>query len=186
MADPPDPAMVSPALGAGAGADVDVDVYLALGANLGDRRRQIDDATARLDAAGVAIAARSPIYETDAVSDEPQPPYLNAVVRATTALPPEALLALCLDIERALGRVRPPGRDKAPRTLDLDVLLYGARVIDTPALTVPHPAMLARAFVRVPLADVAAPGLRHPITGDPLDRSPPSPAVRRFRDSSGA
>jgi len=153
-------------------------IYLALGANLGDRRRNIDDAIARLDAAGVAIAARSAIYETDAVSDEPQPAYLNAVVRATTALDPEALLALCLDIERQLGRVRPPGRDKASRTLDIDVLLYGARVIDTPSLTVPHPAMLERAFVRIPLADVAAPGLRHPITGDALDRAAPSPSVR--------
>ena len=153
-------------------------VYLALGANLGDRRRQIDDAIAHLDGAGVAIAARSATYETDAVSDEPQPPYLNAIVRATTALLPEALLALCLDIERQLGRVRPPGRDKASRTLDIDVLLYGARVIDTPALTVPHPAMLERAFVRIPLADVAAPGLRHPVSGDALDRAAPSASVR--------
>jgi 2-amino-4-hydroxy-6-hydroxymethyldihydropteridine diphosphokinase len=155
-------------------------VYLALGANLGDRRQQIDDAIARLDAAGVAIAACSPIYETDAVSDEPQPPYLNAVVRATTALAPEALLARCLDIERQLGRVRPPGRDKAPRTLDIDVLLYDARVIESPALTVPHPAMLERAFVRIPLCDVAAPGLRHPVSGDALDRCAPSPSVRPF------
>ena len=153
-------------------------IYLALGANLGDRRRNIEDAIARLDAAGVAIAARSATYETDAVSDEPQPPYLNAVLRATTALDPEALLALCLDIERRLGRVRPPGRDKAPRTLDIDVLLYDARVIASPALTVPHPAMLERAFVRIPLADVAAPGLRHPVTGDALDRAAPSPSVR--------
>jgi 2-amino-4-hydroxy-6-hydroxymethyldihydropteridine diphosphokinase len=178
MADLPHSATVYLALGA--------DVYLALGANLGDRRRNIDDAIARLDAAGVAIASRSAIYETDAVSDEPQPPYLNAVVRATTALPPEALLALCLDIERQLGRVRPPGRDKASRTLDIDVLLYDARVVDSPALTVPHPAMLERAFVRIPLADVAAPGLRHPATGDALDRAAPSPSVRRLRDPDGA
>jgi 2-amino-4-hydroxy-6-hydroxymethyldihydropteridine diphosphokinase len=161
-------------------------IYLALGANLGDRRRNIDDAIARLDAAGVAIAARSATYETDAVSDEPQPAYLNAVVRATTALDPEALLALCLDVERQLGRVRPPGRDKASRTLDIDVLLYDARVIDTPALTVPHPAMLDRAFVRIPLADVAAPGLRHPVSGDALDRAAPAPSVRRLRDPDGA
>jgi 2-amino-4-hydroxy-6-hydroxymethyldihydropteridine diphosphokinase len=153
-------------------------IYLALGANLGDRRRNIDDAIARLDAAGVAIAARSAIYETDAVSDEPQPAYLNAVVRATTAFDPEALLALCLDIERQRGRVRPPGRDKASRTLDIDLLLYDARVIESPALTVPHPAMLERAFVRIPLADVATPGLRHPVTGDALDRAAPSPSVR--------
>jgi 2-amino-4-hydroxy-6-hydroxymethyldihydropteridine diphosphokinase len=172
MADEPHSAILHPAPGA--------DVYLALGANLGDRRWNIDDAIARLHAAGVAIAARSAIYETDAVSDEPQPPYLNAVVRATTALAPEALLALCLDIERQLGRVRPPGRDKAPRTLDIDLLLYDARVIATPELTVPHPAMLDRAFVRIPLADVAAPGLRHPVSGDALDHCAPSPQVRPF------
>jgi 2-amino-4-hydroxy-6-hydroxymethyldihydropteridine diphosphokinase len=155
-------------------------VYLALGANLGDRQRQIDGAIARLDAAdGVKIAARSPIYETDAVSDELQPPYLNAVVRAETTLAPPALLALCLEIERSLGRVRPAGRDKASRTIDIDLLLYGARTVDTPALTVPHPALLARPFVRIPLADVAEPGLHHPITGDPLDHAPRSAAVRR-------
>ena len=191
MADEPDPAIVYLAMGADVYLALGADVYLALGANLGDRRRNIDDAIARLDAAGVAIAARSPLYETDAVSAEPQPPYLNAVVRASTALPPEALLALCLDIERQLGRVRPPGRDKASRTLDIDVLLYGARIIDTPALTVPHPAMLVRAFVRIPLADVAAPGLRHPVSGDALDRCAPSPQVslfdvRRLRDPDGA
>lgn len=166
-------------------------VYLALGANLGDRRRHLEEGIARLDATGVEIAARSPIYETDAVSDEPQPPYLNAVVRATTALAPEALLALCLDIERQLGRVRPPGRDKASRTLDIDVLLYDARVIDTSALTVPHPAMLERSFVRIPLADVALPGLRHPVSGEALDVCAPSDGVRRyddrrFRDPDGA
>jgi 2-amino-4-hydroxy-6-hydroxymethyldihydropteridine diphosphokinase len=154
-------------------------VYLALGSNLGDRRRQIDEAIARLDAAGVAIAARSPIYETDAVSDDPQPPYLNAAVRAKTTHAPQALLALCLEIERTFGRVRPAGRDKASRTLDIDLLLYGARTIDTATLTVPHPALLARPFVRIPLADVAVPGLRHPITGEALDHAPPSSGVRR-------
>jgi 2-amino-4-hydroxy-6-hydroxymethyldihydropteridine diphosphokinase len=155
-------------------------VYLALGANLGDRRRQIDDAVARLAALGVTIRARSPVYETDAVSDDPQPPYLNAVLRAETTLAAADLLALCLEVERAFGRIRPAGQSKAARILDIDILLYGDRIFDTPTLTVPHPALLARPFVRIPLADVAPPALRHPITGDRLDEATPSPTVRRF------
>ena len=156
-------------------------VYLALGSNLGDRRAMLDAAVARRGAARVAIAARSPIYETDAVADQPQPPYLNAVLRADTALPARELLDLCLDVERALGRQRPPGRGKAARTIDIDLLLYGAAIIEEPGtLSVPHPALLERPFVRIPLADVAAPGLRHPLTGDRLDSASPSPGVRRI------
>ena len=157
--------------------------YLALGANLGDRARQLDAAIARLGAAGVQISARSPLYETDAVSDDPQPPYLNAVLRVETTLDPGDLLALCLAIEAELGRVRPAGHNKAPRTIDLDILLYGDQVIDvdTPRLRIPHPGLLDRAFVRIPLADVAAPGLRHPVSGAALDRALPSPGVRRLR-----
>jgi 2-amino-4-hydroxy-6-hydroxymethyldihydropteridine diphosphokinase len=155
-------------------------VYLALGANLGDRAAQIDAAAARLDAAGVAIEARSPLYETDAVADQPQPPYLNAALRAHTTRSPHDLLSLCLGIERALGRTRPAGQAKAPRTADIDILLYGDLVIeDAPSLVVPHPALLQRPFVRIPLADVAAPGLRHPRTGDALDRAAPDHGVRR-------
>ena len=163
-------------------------VYLALGSNLGDRTALLAEAAARLDAAGVAITARSPIYETDAVADEPQPAYLNAVLRAETALPAREVLSLALRIERQLGRVRPPGRLKAARSIDIDLLLYGDAVIDeaaggdpaaAPALSVPHPALLERPFVRIPLADVAAPGLCHPITGDRLDSAPVSPGVRR-------
>jgi 2-amino-4-hydroxy-6-hydroxymethyldihydropteridine diphosphokinase len=156
--------------------------YLALGANLGDRRRALDDAVARLDGSGAAtVVARSSIYETDAISDDVQPAYLNAAVRAETVLSPAELLALCLSIERALGRERPPGRAKAARTIDIDVLLHGGAIVDSPPdLVIPHPALLQRAFVRVPLADVAASGLRHPVTGDLLDRADPSPTVRLY------
>src|SRR5678816_4512593 len=90
-------------------------VYLALGSNLGDRRAMLDAAVDGLAAAGVAIDARSSVYETAAVADEPQPAYLNAVLRARTALGPRALLDLCLAVERALGRVRPAGGHKAAR-----------------------------------------------------------------------
>ena len=154
-------------------------VYLAFGANLGDRAGTIGRAIDRLTAGGVAPQARSPLYETDAVTPDPQPLYLNAVVRAETALSPPALLALCLEVERSLGRRRPAGRALAPREIDIDLLLYGGEVIaDPPSLIVPHPRLLERPFVRVPLSDVAAPGLRHPVTGELLDRAAPDPSVR--------
>jgi 2-amino-4-hydroxy-6-hydroxymethyldihydropteridine diphosphokinase len=156
-----------------------VAAYLAFGANLGDRARAIQDALDRLSAAGVQPLACSPLYETDAVAPEPQPAYLNAVARVATRLGPHALLRLCLGIEAALGRIRPPDRPLAPRPIDIDLLLYGATVIqDPPALIVPHPRLLERPFVRIPLADVAEPGLVHPVTGEPLDRAAPSPTVR--------
>ena len=154
-------------------------VYLAFGANLGDRAAAIAAALDRLPVRGVTVQACSPIYETDPVAPDPQPLYLNAVARAETALPPRALLAACLEIEWDLGRRRPPGRLEAPREIDIDLLLYGAAIIDAPPdLIVPHPRLLARPFVRIPLADVAAPGLTHPVTGERLDRAAPDAAVR--------
>ncbi len=153
--------------------------YLALGANLGDRARTIAAALDRLGSAGVELQACSPLYETDAITPDPQPPYLNAVARVFTILDPHALLALCLQTEAALGRVRPPGQVQAARPIDIDLLLHGAAVIDDPpALIVPHPRLLERPFVRIPLADVAEPGLVHPVTGERLDRAAPNPSVR--------
>jgi 2-amino-4-hydroxy-6-hydroxymethyldihydropteridine diphosphokinase len=155
-------------------------VYLGLGSNLGDRRRFIEAAVAELVGRGaLRDALVSPLYETDAVADEPQPSYLNGVVRGETTLSAESLLATCLEVESVLGRVRPAGRQKAPRTIDIDILLYGDRVIDTPALEVPHPALLARAFVLIPLADVAAPGLMHPRTHGALTVVDPAMKARR-------
>jgi 2-amino-4-hydroxy-6-hydroxymethyldihydropteridine diphosphokinase len=91
------------------------------------------------------------------------------------------LLDLCLAIERELGRERPArSTTPAPRPIDLDVLLYGGAILDEPGLIVPHPRLLDRAFVRIPLADVATPGLRHPTTGAPLDRARADPGVRRL------
>jgi 2-amino-4-hydroxy-6-hydroxymethyldihydropteridine diphosphokinase len=160
-------------------AETPTTVYLALGANLGDRAGTIAGAIDRLAARGVAPLQRSPLYETDPVTPDRQPDYLNAVLRAETALGPRALLALCLEVEQALGRRRPAGRALAPREIDVDLLLYGAEVIaDPPTLIVPHPRLLERPFMRIPLADVAVPGLRHPVTGEPLDRAAPDPAVR--------
>ena len=161
-----------------------ITAYLALGANLGDRPAAIAQALDALDAAGVRVAARSPLYETDPVTPDPQPLYLNAAARVETTLPARALLDRCLEVERDLGRVRPTDRPLAARTIDIDVLLYGDAVIDEPGLIVPHPRLLERPFVRIPLADVAAAGLVHPITGEALDRAAPSPSVRRARFGS--
>lgn len=160
--------------------------YLGLGANLGDRRTAIERALDALAAAGVRVAARSPLYETDAVTADPQPPYLNAAARIETTLPPRVLLDLCLDVERVLGRVRPPGQTAAARVIDVDLLLYDDAIVDEPPdLVVPHPRLLARPFVRIPLADVALPGLVHPLTHAALDHAAPDPSVRPAPPAGG-
>jgi 2-amino-4-hydroxy-6-hydroxymethyldihydropteridine diphosphokinase len=153
-------------------------VYLALGSNQGDRRAYLEAGVQALLDRGLVISARSSIYETDAIADHPQPPYLNQVICARTTLSPKALLEACLIIEVAHGRTRDPAHPKAARTLDIDILLYGDRVIRGPTLTIPHPAMPDRGFVRIPLAEIAAPGLRHPVTRERLDRAPSDPTVR--------
>ena len=131
--------------------------YLGLGGNLGDRRAVLASALARLAAApGVRIARISPVYETRAVGLTDQPDFLNLVVQLETTLAPHALLNLCLSIEQHLGRVR--HERWGPRTIDLDVLLFDHVTLNDNVLTLPHPRLHERAFVLVPLADLA-PGL---------------------------
>jgi 2-amino-4-hydroxy-6-hydroxymethyldihydropteridine diphosphokinase len=131
-------------------------VYLGLGSNLAHPRRQLARALrsiARLR--GTRIVAVSPNYASAPVgTDDPQPDYVNSVVVVRTVLPPRALLAALHRIERAQLRRR--ARRNAPRTLDIDMLLFGRRRIRVPGLTVPHPRMHERAFVLRPLADVDA------------------------------
>jgi 2-amino-4-hydroxy-6-hydroxymethyldihydropteridine diphosphokinase len=150
--------------------------YVALGSNLGDRLALLRAAAAALDDGATRVTGRSPVFETPAIAPEPQPAFLNAVLRLETALDPRAVLGRCLAVERALGRERP--HPLAPRTIDLDLLLHGSAVIDEPDLVVPHPRLLGRAFVRTPLALVAERGLRHPLTGEPLDLFPAPPDIR--------
>lgn len=153
--------------------------YLALGANLGDRRASLAAAVLALDKSqGLEVVAQSRVYETVPEDRAPQPLYLNSVVRVETSLDARRLLNLCLDIESVLGRVRPADGSKSARTIDIDLLLLGDQIIDEPGLTVPHPALLRRPFVRIPLADVASPGLRHPQSGEALDTCEPDPGVR--------
>jgi 2-amino-4-hydroxy-6-hydroxymethyldihydropteridine diphosphokinase len=137
---------------------------IGLGANLGDRHTTLDEAARRLaQQPCVEVVARSSWLETPPSGGPPgQPPYLNGALRIETSLAPEALLALLHAIEAALGRRR--DQRWGPRTLDLDLLLYGDRVLSTPMLEVPHPRMAWRRFVLEPAAQVAG-AMVHPTTG---------------------
>lgn len=132
---------------------------IGLGSNLGDSRGLLLGALRALDEAeGVRLTAVSPWYRTAAVGP-PQPDYLNGCALLQTQLPADHLLALLLAIEARFGRVR---KERwGPRTLDLDLLLYGEQIIHTPCLQVPHPRMAERSFVLEPLATIA-PSWRHP------------------------
>jgi deoxyguanosine kinase len=127
-------------------------VYLGLGSNLGDREGALAGALGALEARGVRILRRSPVYETEPVGSVDQPWFLNQVVEAETDLAPEALLDVLQAIEREHGRVRETRW--GPRTLDVDVLLFGDRTIETARLRVPHPELTRRRFVLQPLADL--------------------------------
>lgn len=161
-------------------------ILIGLGANLSlvdgtPPRSTLERALAALDAAGVTIDALSRWYESAPVPPSDQPPYVNAVARVSTALAPGPLLALLHRIERELGRVR--GIRNAARVVDLDLLAHGDVVASGrdggPIL--PHPRMCERAFVLLPLADVA-PAWRHPVSGqglaDLIAALPPGQAVR--------
>jgi 2-amino-4-hydroxy-6-hydroxymethyldihydropteridine diphosphokinase len=137
--------------------------YVGLGSNLGDRRGLIREALKRLGRIdGVRVLKRSRIIETDPVGRTEQPRFLNAVAELETNLAPEPLLRRLRDVERALGRVRK--QRWAPRTIDLDLLLWDDRSMATPRLTLPHPRLAERRFVLAPLAELC-PGRRVPGTG---------------------
>ena len=132
-----------------------VTAYIGVGSNLGDREATIRAAIARLGAnPRIRIMSCSALVETEPVGP-PQPRYLNGAFAVETGLTPSSLLEELLRVERELGRVRDPAIRMGPRTLDLDLLLYGDLVIDEPGLSVPHPRMPERAFVLLPLAEIA-------------------------------
>lgn len=135
--------------------------YIGLGSNLGDRMATLRTAVLRLETLG-RIAGISSLYETEPIGYLEQPPFLNAVVALDTELAPGELLSALLRIERDLGRKR--SFPNAPRTLDLDLLLVDDLVLDIPELTLPHPRLHERAFVLVPLAELA-PEMVHPGSG---------------------
>ncbi len=127
--------------------------YIALGSNLQDPRRQVLKAMDELDYVPYTrVMAKSSLYQTKPVGLQDQPDFINAVVRVRTQLAPLALLQECLELERQHGRVR---RERwGPRTLDLDILLYGDLTLELPELTLPHPRLHEREFVLKPLAEV--------------------------------
>lgn len=141
--------------------------YIALGSNLpsiaGHPDATLAAALPQLASIG-CITARSSLYSTTPVGLSNQPRFLNAVVALDTALTPRTLLAAILFIERLLGRDRAAAIPNGPRTLDLDILLYGDLIVSEPGLEIPHPRLAQRAFVLVPLAEIA-PTLRDPRSG---------------------
>ncbi len=136
-------------------------IYIALGTNLGDRLANMMAATAAMPPA-VRVLAQSPVYQTAPWGHTDQPEFLNQVIRAETDLSPLQLLVFLKQIEVALGRM--PTFRYGPRLIDLDILFYGDLVLETPDLAIPHPHLAERAFVLVPLADLA-PQLHHPVLG---------------------
>ncbi len=135
--------------------------YLGLGSNLGDRAGHLRRALALLGEIA-DVTALSSLYETAPWGRTQQPPFLNTACEVRTALPPEGLLRALQRIETALGRQRQ--ERWGPRTIDLDILLYDDLAIATAELTIPHPLLAERAFVLVPLAEIA-PDYRHPCLG---------------------
>ena len=134
-------------------------VYIGLGSNLGDRAENLRAARKRLEASGVRVVRGSSIYETEPREVLDQPWFLNQVIEAETTLYPRQLLARLLTIEREMGRLRTILH--GPRTIDLDILLFGNAVVHAAGLEIPHPRMAERRFVLEPLAELA-PGLRLP------------------------
>ena len=141
--------------------------YVALGTNLGDKRRQLENALAALQQAGVTVRRVSPFIETEPYGVTDQPAFLNGVCEVETTLSPQELLAILLKIETQQGRVRT--RHWGPRVIDLDLLLYDDQIIDEPNLQVPHPDMENRGFVLQPLAAIA-PQVVHPKLGQTIER----------------
>jgi len=136
-------------------------VYLALGSNLGDREKNLDAAITALKAHG-EVMAKSRVYETEPVGYKDQPAFLNQVCKLAVKYSPTELLDATQRTERELGRK--PTFPNGPRVIDIDVLLYGERIIHTTNLDIPHPKLPERRFVLVPMCDVA-PDLVHPELG---------------------
>jgi 2-amino-4-hydroxy-6-hydroxymethyldihydropteridine diphosphokinase len=134
-------------------------VYLSLGSNIGEREKNLRAAIASLSDARVRVTRVSSFYETEPVDLREQPWFLNCVVEGTTKIAALELLRALREIERRMGSQKLV--PKGPRLIDMDILLYGEETIDAPELQVPHPRMLLRKFVLVPLTEIA-PNVTHP------------------------
>lgn len=138
-----------------------VTAYLGLGSNLGNRQNSLDKALDFLSQR-LRVETASSVYDTEPIGNLNQPRFLNLVCQVHTSLAPMELLTLVKGIELKLGRT--PGKSNAPRPIDIDILFYGNQVINTPELVIPHPRLTERAFVLIPLAEIA-PDLVHPVSG---------------------
>lgn len=158
-------------------------VYLSLGSNLGDRAAHLSSAIGQLSAVG-RVTRVSSLYETQPVSEIEQPWFLNCAAILDTEHAPRDLLRSVLAIEAGMGRLR--FQEKGPRKIDIDILLFGNRVIEETGLQIPHPTMHQRRFVLEPLAEIA-PQVRHPVLGktavELLSVVGTSHAVRRLQDA---
>ena len=138
-----------------------VTVYLGLGSNMGNRQDNLDRALGFLSQR-LRVERVSSVYDTEPVGNINQPRFLNLVCQIYTRLAPTELLTLAKGIECKLGRVS--SKPNAPRPIDIDILFYGDQVIEAPELVIPHPRLVERAFVLIPLAEIA-PDLVHPVNG---------------------
>src|SRR5712671_3303692 len=154
-------------------------VYLSLGSNVGDREDHLRGAITRLESIARVISVSS-FYETEPIEVTNQPWFLNCAVKVETTKMPKQLMAAILEMEREMGRLRTI--KKGPRTVDIDILLFGDAVVDSQEVTIPHPAMHERRFVLEPLAEIA-PEARHPVfkktVSEMLDALPGGQTVRK-------
>ena len=138
-----------------------VTVYLGLGSNLGERQYNLDRALEFLSHR-LRVEKVSSVYDTEPVGNTEQPRFLNLVCQIATSLEPSGLLTLVKGIETKMGRL--PHTSNEPRPIDIDILFYGDQIVETPQLIIPHPRLTERAFVLMPLAEIA-PDLVHPVSG---------------------
>jgi 2-amino-4-hydroxy-6-hydroxymethyldihydropteridine diphosphokinase len=138
-----------------------ITIYLGLGSNMGDRPKNLESALDAL-ARKITVQVVSSIYDTTPVGNTNQSRFLNLVCAAATSLAPSDLLVFVKEIEKKMGRK--PGPVNSPRPIDIDILFYGNQVVELPSLIIPHPRLTERAFVLVPLAEIA-PDFIHPLTG---------------------
>jgi 2-amino-4-hydroxy-6-hydroxymethyldihydropteridine diphosphokinase len=142
-------------------------VYLALGSNLGNREGHLRAGCQGLSARGVDITRSASLYSTEPREVLDQPWFLNTVIEGNTGLSPDQLLQMCLEVETENQRIRHTA--KGPRTLDIDIILYGNHIVHNPGLAIPHPRFSARRFVLVPLAEIA-PDFIDPLTGKSIQQ----------------
>ena len=158
-----------------------VQAYLGLGSNIGDRKQQLLKAIDLIgNIKGIKVTKQSSIYETAPIGYTDQPNFLNLCLEIETKLSPQQLLKHCLDIEQQLHRVREIRW--GPRTLDIDILLYSDNIIETDNLSVPHPRMQERAFVLIPLNDIASDKQDPRLNQKIRDLVFPDDTVKKYKD----